>query len=78
MTKDDEACLKLGREVSRMIRDVVATPGGDTAYGRRRITFPGGEVHLLIAKDSTLADVMEAAADKMYDVETITPRSQTN
>jgi hypothetical protein len=78
MSHDDEVCLKLGREIVRMIRDLWKTPKADVAYGRRHITFTGGEVYVLLANNRGLADTMEKAAAKAYDVKSITPDSQTN
>ena len=78
MSRDEEQFLKLGREVVRMIRDVHSVPKGDVGYARRRFTFPGGEVHLMIANDARLADAMEAAAAKQYDVQDLTPPSARN
>ncbi len=76
MNRDDEACLKLGREVVRMINELRAMTGEDTGYVRREINFLGGSVHLFIAKDSTLADVFDDAAESRFDVQDITPPSQ--
>jgi hypothetical protein len=78
MSRDDEQCLKLGQMVVRMIRDLAAVPPQDAAYGRRTITFPGGEVILFVVKDSKLADCFETAAGRDYAVASITPKSQTN
>ncbi len=39
VTPDDEQCLKLGREVVRMIRHVMQAGQGETAYARRCLTF---------------------------------------
>lgn len=78
MTKDDEVCLKLGREVVRMIHDVRKASGDETGYARRHITFPGGDVHMLIVNDGALANLMEAAADKNYNVISTTPPSKRN
>lgn len=79
MTRDDEVCLKLGREVVRMIHDLrKRVPAGDTGYGRRKFTFPGGEVQLILAADSELADCMENAAAATYDVQSVTPTSEVN
>lgn len=77
MSHDDEVCLKLGREIVRMIRDL-RVAGADAGYGRRKFTFPGGEVHVVIANDAKLADLFEAAASRDYAIETVTPPSQKN
>lgn len=76
MTHDDEVCLKLGREVVRMIHDVRKVSQGDTAYTRRTFTFPGGEVEILIVNDSKLADLFDAAADDRYHVQPVASPSQ--
>jgi hypothetical protein len=78
MSRDDEQCMKLGKMVVRMIRDLASVPPGVAAYGRRGVTFPGGEVTLFVVKDSRLADCFDAAAGRDYAVESITPKSQTN
>ncbi len=78
MTPDDEQCLKLGREVVRMIRHLMQAGQGETAYARRCLTFPGGEVYLLLANDPTLADVMDKAAASTFQVENVTPPSEIN
>lgn len=78
MTRDDEVCLKLGREIVRMIRDVRSVAGNETGYARRKFTFPGGGVHVLIANDSELADLMELAASGKYNVQTAVPPSTKN
>lgn len=77
MTHEDEQCLKLGRMIVRMIHDVRETPCG-TAYGRRRVTYPGGAVELFVVKDVELADKFEKAAAKDYSVEAITLKSGIN
>ncbi len=78
MTREDDQCLKLGKMVLRMIRDLASTAGRETGYARRGVTFPGGEVHLLIVNDPELAELMEQSADKNYAVKSITPPSQRN
>ncbi len=78
MSRDDEECLKLGREVVRMIRSLEKTTGGETGYSRRTITFPNGAVDLFIANDRTLARVFDAAAENHYKVQTVTPPSERN
>ena len=78
MTHDDEVCLKLGREVVRMIHEVRKATGEDVGYSRRTFTFPGGEVVLLILKDKALADVADAAISGKYKVETVKPPSEVN
>jgi hypothetical protein len=77
MTHDDEQCLNLGRMVVRMIRDLQIA-GNDAGYGRQTVTFPGGEMHVILANSAELADAMEAAAREKYDVKDATPPSQRN
>jgi len=61
-----------------MIHDLRKTTQGKTGYARRRLTFPGGEVHLLVANDERLADRFEFVARESYDVHAVTPPSQLN
>ena len=71
MDKHDQACLKLGREVVRMINDLrKRVPAGDVGYGRRHIFFPGGDVYLIVASSGELAAAMEAGAAKDFAVMT--------
>jgi hypothetical protein len=76
MTREDEACLNLGREVMRMIIDIRAVTTTEHAYARRRFTFTGGEVYVLIANDAVVADHMEHAAEAQFDVVTVRPPSE--
>jgi hypothetical protein len=78
MTKDDETCLKLGRELVRMIHELQDVSQNDVGYTRRRFTFPGGEVHLCLVKDKSLADLFDAAVASRFNVTDVTPPSQTN
>jgi hypothetical protein len=78
MTRDDEACLKLGREVSRILSDLRKVAGDETGYARRRITFPGGAVDLFLVNDPKLGDAFEAAASAGYTVHTVVPPSARN
>ena len=79
MSHDDQVCLKLGREVARMIRELVETvPSTDTGYTRREFTFPGGSVHLFIARNAEVADTFEKAAAEKFTVVDQTPPSQVN
>jgi hypothetical protein len=78
MSHEDQQCLKLGREIVRMIHDVRTVAGTDAGYARRLFTFPGGSVHLLLCNESELADVMERAASGAYVIEEATPPSQKN
>ncbi|HXS98640.1 MAG TPA: hypothetical protein VN736_28785 [Candidatus Limnocylindrales bacterium] len=79
MSRDDEQFLKLGKMVTRMIRDVMerTKARGDEGYARREITFPGGTVSVFIAtKDA--GDVFERAADAAFAVKAVTPPSEIN
>jgi hypothetical protein len=79
VTKDEENCLKLGRQVVRMIRDVRAVvETHQTGYARQRITFPGGSINLFVVNDDELADVFDAAAARRYDVKDTAGPSQLN
>jgi hypothetical protein len=68
MNHDDEVCLRLGREVVRMIHDVRRLAKAETGYARRTITYPGGEVILFVANDPKLADAMEEGPYLNYNV----------
>jgi len=76
MMRDDEVCLKLGREIVRMIRELQKATNAETGYTRREFTYPGGAVNLLIVNDPKVADVMEAAVQEKYKVEDQVPPSQ--
>lgn len=78
MSDDERRCLALGQMVVQIIHDVRKQAGGDVAYARRAITFPGGEVHLIVANDHRLADLFDSAAAKVYDVANATPASEVN
>jgi len=78
MTAEEQACLRLGREVARMIHDVRKASGSYVSYARRKFTFPGGSVEILLTNDSNLATVMELAVKEGYAVESITPPSERN
>jgi hypothetical protein len=77
--KHDKQLHALGDHILGIINDLqVAVPSGDVGYGRKRITFPGGEVYIIVVKGERLADAMEKAAEDSYRVESVTPRSQRN
>ena len=78
MSDDEKRCLALGQMVVRMIHDVRKQAGADVGYARRRITFPGGEVHLIVANDVRLADLFDVAAAKAYEIVNGTPASEIN
>jgi hypothetical protein len=79
VSPDDKACLKMGREVARMIADVRKVAKGDDGYARRKISFPGGSVHMFLANSDRLADLMDSAANGHYEsVTTVTPPSELN
>jgi len=78
-TRDDEQCMKLGREIVRMIRDVrKISKGLDAGYARRTFTFPGGEVQILVTDDGKVADSMERGVSKDFAISTATPPSTLN
>lgn len=77
-TKDDEQCLKLGREIVRMIRDLQKVSGGETGYARRLFTYPGGEAHVILSNDKRVADLMDAAARKAHEIAEALPPSLQN
>ena len=78
VTRDDETCLKLGREVVRMIHELRDATQGERGYSSRKFTYPGGAVHIFIANDDALAALFDAAAASNYAVESVTPPSQMN
>jgi hypothetical protein len=45
-----------GVKLSAWFGTFAASRGTETGYARRKFTFPGGEVHVLIANDGELAD----------------------
>lgn len=78
MSSEEKACLAMGQELLRMIRDLHSAARSDAGYSRREITFRGGAVILLLANKPELADLMEAAVDARYAVAETTPPSQLN
>jgi hypothetical protein len=60
------------------IAEIAKIAKGEPGYARRIFTFPGGEVHVLIANNSKLADVMDEAAAASYNVADAIPPSQLN
>ena len=76
MTRDDQVCLALGREVVRMIHDVRKVAGPDVGYARRTFSYPGGAVEVFIANGKALADLFEKVASGHYDMQTATPPSE--
>lgn len=78
MSHDDEQCLKLGREIVRMIRDVQKVSQGEPGYCKRRFTFPDGAVTVFIANNEDLAEVLDKAASRKYAVENAIPPSTLN
>ncbi len=77
MTQDDEVCLKLGREIVRMVHDLRAM-GDEASYGRRKFTYPGGEFYVILVNQAPVADAMESAVKATYHVKDILPPSQMN
>lgn len=78
MNKDERACLKLGEMVVRTIRELRAQAGSENGYARRKITFPGGEVYMLVANSLEVADALESGAAGVFGVVDAVPRSQVN
>jgi hypothetical protein len=78
MTRDDETFLKLGKEVVRMIQDLRQVSGGETGYTRRCLTFPGGEVHVILANSPQLTDLFETVVAGEYNVESAIPPSRAD
>jgi hypothetical protein len=73
----DKACLALGREVLRMMQDLLRV-GHDPAYARREIKYPNGSMAIVLTNNHQLADAFEAAAAKAFTVEQQTPFSAVN
>ncbi len=83
LAKEAQVYMDLGREIVRMIRDVrsvvdKAGVAGGVSYSRRKLTFPGGAVEVVILSDSSLGDLFERACAERMDVEDSTPRSEVN
>ncbi len=78
MTSEDQACLNLGKMIVRMINDLTRVAGDDTGYARQRISYPGGEVFLCIARNEELVRIWEEAAERVYKVIDAIPPSQAN
>lgn len=76
MSHDDEVCLKLGREVIRMIRGLRKDTSGEYGYARRMFTFPGGSVEMIIASHREIADLMDKAAAKAFEIAEKTPSGE--
>ena len=75
MNADDLQFLKIGREVVRMIYEVRAVAAEDAGYARRTFTFPGGQVEMLLANNSKVADLMEEAVKTSFYIQSVTPGS---
>jgi hypothetical protein len=78
MSDDEKRCLTLGQMVAWMIHDVRKQAGTDVGYAWRRITFPGGDVYLIVANDVRLADLFDSAVAKAYEIADGTPASEIN
>jgi hypothetical protein len=78
LSHEDEQCMKLGREIVRMIRDLAKTAGRERGYALRRFTYPGGEAHIIVANHAEVADVMDKAAAKVFAIAEATPPSEVN
>lgn len=78
MTREEEQCLALGRRVVRMIRDLAtAVKHGDCGYALQNVTFPGGSVELIVSTKE-VADLLDDATKKRFDVAEATPASELN
>jgi hypothetical protein len=77
MSLEEKTCLKLGRMITRMIRDL-RSAGDVRAYGRHQITFPGATIQLILANNVELAELFDRVADGIYNVATAIPPSQVN
>jgi hypothetical protein len=75
MTHQDDQCLKLGRILLGMIRELHAQTKGETGYAQRTVTFPGGEVKLFIATGE-VADTFNRVAEAKFSVQDVIPHSQ--
>ncbi len=78
MSDDERRCLKLGQMLVRIIHDVRNQAGKDAGYARREITFPGGQVYLIVSNEEKLADLFDKAVASAYDIANATPGSQVN
>jgi hypothetical protein len=78
MTHEDEQCLKFGRMVLGMIRDLGQAAASEIGYCRRHVTFRGGSVELFVVNSAELAEAFDAAAARRYSVKNVTPKSETN
>jgi hypothetical protein len=81
LSREDEQCLRLGREIVRLITDLRSVPaarGTDVAYALRDISFPGGRAYIFVTTDKEVAELFDYAASNRYEVKSATPRSQTN
>jgi hypothetical protein len=73
----DQEYKRLGQEIVLMMGELRANMGSDTnGYARRRFTFPGGEMHLMLCSNSTVADVMDQAAAARFDIQHTTIKPQ--
>lgn len=72
MSNDDLACLHLGRDLVRKIHDLQAmAKDRGNAYAERRITFPGGEVVLLVCSPIVAAAAKRGIEQAYHTVETV-------
>ena len=76
---EDRECLRLGREMLRLMREVYSTPQSDVAYCRRRFTMrQGGAVNVFVVRGDDLADAIDKAVEARYAVTTVTPKSEVH
>ena len=77
MDRYDEQCMRLGKDIVRIIKDLAALPPGKR-YAKRPITFPGGKVCLIVTPDEDIVSIMEKAVAERLDVADSIPKSEIN
>lgn len=79
MSTEEKELIKAGRELHRMISDLrTAAANGEATYCRRVISFPGGQVHLMMTTDDEVAAYMESGIAGSMEVVSRTPASEVN
>lgn len=69
MTHEEQECLKLGKHILRMIRDVLSTPAKDEAIGSQLVTTrDGGKIYLVVCKEAQTISDLEAVVAKRMDM----------
>jgi hypothetical protein len=74
----DTAALRVGRVVLRMIQDLERLPAAEPAFGFQKISYPGGEVGLFIARNEVAALFHHAAVVHYGGVDDVTPSPEKN